>query len=265
MLIAQISDPHVRPRGVLYNGVVDSNEALSRAVRHLMSLSPQPDLVLITGDLVDEGAADEYTEVLYRLRKLSLPTLVIPGNHDEASAFRAAFADHVYLPETGRLSYAADTFGPVRVVAFDVTVPGEHHGAVDAAALAWLDETLAGDPGRPTVIMMHQPPLDCGVPYLDAYKCEGAEEIAAVIARHPQVERVLCGHVHRFMQARFAGTILCTAPSVTTAIALQVWPDAEPASFVEPPACLLHHWRPGVGMITHWSPIGTFEGPFPFA
>jgi 3',5'-cyclic-AMP phosphodiesterase len=59
--------------------------------------------------------------------------------------------------------------------------------------------------------------------------------------------------------------LLCTSPSTATAIALQLRPDAKPASHVEPPACLLHHWRPGVGLVTHLSPIGAFPGPYPFA
>ena len=265
MLIAQLSDPHVRPSGELYKNVINSGEAFSCAIRHVVGLRPRPDLVLITGDLVDEGSPAEYQEVVRRLRELTLPTLLIPGNHDEPAAFRAAFANHAYLPPHGSFNYVAERYGPVRVVAFDVTVPNEHHGAVGEAALAWLDATLAMDPKRPTIVMMHQPPLNCGVPYLDRYNCRGAPEIAAIIARYPSVERVVCGHVHRFMQTRFAGTILCTAPSVTTAIALRIWPDAAAASFVEPPACLLHHWRPDVGMVTHWSPIGTLEGPFPFA
>jgi hypothetical protein len=112
---------------------------------------------------------------------------------------------------------------------------------------------------------MHQPPFDCGVPYLDAYHCRNGERLATVVARHPTVERIVCGHVHRFMQVRFGGTVLCTAPSTTTAIALQLKPDAKPASHIEPPACLLHHWRPEVGLVTHLSLIGNFPGPYPFA
>jgi Icc protein len=67
------------------------------------------------------------------------------------------------------------------------------------------------------------------------------------------------------MQLRFAGVLLCTAPSTTTAIALRLSENAEPASFLEPPGFLLHQWRPSVGLITHFAPIGSFPGPMPFA
>ena len=115
------------------------------------------------------------------------------------------------------------------------------------------------------VNVMHQPPFKSGIPYMDAYLCRGGERLAGVVARHSQVERIVCGHVHRFMQVRFGGTMLCTAPSTTTSIDLQLRPDARPQSHIEPPAFLLHHWQPGTGLVTHFVPIGAFAGPFPFA
>ena len=169
------------------------------------------------------------------------------------------------MPGEGPVDYATGDRGAVRIVALDVTLPGLHHGAVSETGAAWLEGVLAAEPRRPTIIMMHQPPFDTGVPYLDLYSCRDGHRLVEVVARHAQVERIVCGHVHRFMQIRFGGTMLCTAPSTATAIALRLRPDAEPASYVEPPALLLHHWQPGVGLITHFVPIGTFPGPYPFA
>jgi len=265
MLIAQLSDPHVRPDGVLYQDVVDSNAMFVRAIAHLNELDPRPDLVLLSGDLVDKGEAAEYQHLRRLLAGLAMPTLVIPGNHDDRDAFRRAFADHAYLPRSGPMHYVEGGHGAVRIVALDVTVPGLHHGDIDEEAMLWLDGALSAEPRRPTILMMHQPPFDCGVPYLDAYHCRNGERLAYVVARHPAVERIVCGHVHRFMQLRFGGTVLCTAPSTTTAIALRLKADAKPASHVEPPACLLHHWRPEVGLVTHLNLIGSFPGPYAFA
>ncbi len=265
MLIAQLSDPHVRPDGCLYQGVVDSNAMFAAAVAHVMALDPPPDLVLLTGDLVDEGTAAEYAMIKRLLDGLRIPILMIPGNHDDRAALRDAFQqDHPYMPAAGPLNFVVSDRGPVRVVGLDVTIPGAHHGQVDEAALVWLAETLAAEPMRPTLIMMHHPPVAIGVPYLDAYMCRSPGRLEDVIRRFDHVERVTCGHVHRSFVSRWAGTVLCACPSTVTQIALRLRPDAEPASYLEPPACLLHHWRPGIGMITHVSPIGRFEGPFPF-
>lgn len=264
MIIAQMSDPHLRPPGVLYQGLVDSNAMLEGAVAAVNAMVPKADIVLLSGDVVDEGSAVEYAHARDLLARLEAPLAALPGNHDEREAFRRAFADQPWIARDGPMHLVIEEAGPVRIVGLDVTVPGAHHGLFDAAAAAWLDATLSRAPGRPTIVMMHQPPIACGVGYLDDYRCFGAALLAAVIGRHPQVEWIVCGHVHRMMQQRFAGTLLLTAPSTTTAISLRLGTDAEPASFVDPPAFLLHHWRDG-GLITHVMPIGTYRGPLPFA
>ena len=265
MLIAQLSDPHVRPKSELYQGVVDSNAQFAAAIAALNALDPRPDLVLLSGDLVDHGHDDEYATLLELLATLEIPFLAIPGNHDEREAFRRAFAGKSWLPAAGPVDYVVGDRGPVRIVGFDVTLPGLHHGMVGVEGAAWLDAMLAAEPGRPTIVMMHQPPFDTGIPYLDLYSCREGQRLADVLARHRQVERLVCGHVHRFMQVRFGGTMLCTAPSTTTAVALRLRPDAKAASHVEPPAFLLHRWKEGTGLVTHFVPIGTFPGPYPFA
>ena len=265
MLIAHISDPHICPRGRRYRDAVDSNAQLALAIGQLNSLLPRPAIVIVTGDVVDEGTGAEYSEARAILGKLSVPYVVIPGNHDDREVFRSFFADHTYLPDSGPINFVIDDRGPVRLVGLDITVPGEHHGLMEKTAACWLDDVLAGEPTRPTMIMMHQPPFASHIPYIDAYWCRKSWRLAEVTKRYPAVTRIVCGHVHRFMVTQFGGTTLCTAPSTATAIALQIRPDAEPCSFAEPPAFLLHHWTEEGGLVTHYVPIGIFPGPFPFA
>lgn len=264
MLIAHLSDPHLRPEGVLYQGLVDSNAMFSDALETLARLDPRPDLVIVGGDLVDEGTPAEYALARRALAGIGLPVLAIPGNHDEREAFRAGLSGMMPLAASGPLHFDTGKRWPVRILGMDVTVPRAHHGDFSPAVEAWLEERLAEHDGRPTAILMHQPPASIGVRFIDAYDCRNGGRLAALLARHGHVERVLCGHVHRFVQMRFGGTLLTAAPSTATAIALRLAEDAEPASFVEPPAFLLHHWRADAGLLTHLVPVGTFLGPLPF-
>ncbi len=82
MLIAQITDLHVRPRGLPAYRVSETNTMVARAVAHLLALDPRPDLVLISGDLTDCGLPEEYEELRGMLARLPMPVHVIPGNHD---------------------------------------------------------------------------------------------------------------------------------------------------------------------------------------
>lgn len=264
MLIAHLSDPHLRPQGELYQGLVDSNAMFALALDTLEALRPAPDLVIIGGDLVDHATEAEYDTALTALRRLAQPVLAIPGNHDGRETFRRCLGTLFPVPEAGPLHFDTGDRWPVRVIGFDVTVPGEHHGEVTQDALDWLRQRLEDHPERPTMLLMHQPPADSGIPFVDSYKCFGGERLSGLIRQYGNIERVLCGHIHRFMQARFGGSLLMTAPSTATSIALRLEEDAIPASFVEPPAFLLHHWQPGKDITTHWVPVGRFPGPLPF-
>jgi 3',5'-cyclic AMP phosphodiesterase CpdA len=187
----------------------------------------------------------------------------MPGNHDEREAFRAAFADHAYLPTSGPLHFCAEDW-PVRLVALDSTAPGRHHGDIDDAGVIWLEEALARDRSRPVLLAMHHHPFESGIAYLDEYRHLGAAAIGRVVAGQHHVERVLCGHVHRAMAMRFAGTIAMSCPSTASQIALRLAPGAQPASFMEPPGLLLHAWSPAKPMMTHHAPIGDFGQPMNF-
>jgi len=99
---------------------------------------------------------------------------------------------------------------------------------------------------------------------MDRIGLSGSDALARVIGRHPQVERVLCGHLHRPIQFRFAGTIASTCPSPAHQVALDLAPGAASAFRMEPPAFQLHAWRKGVGVVSHTAYIGDFAGPYPF-
>jgi 3',5'-cyclic-AMP phosphodiesterase len=263
MLIAQISDPHVCAPGVLYKGVADSNALLLSAINHLHQLDRRPDLVLVTGDLTDEGRAIEYEHALELLGRLEIPYFVIAGNHDHRERLRDIFRAHHYLPRTGHLHYCLEHL-PVRIVALDSCVAGEHHGALDVAGLSWLAETLRADREKPTLVLMHHPPFETGIPYMDEYSFKDTAVLCTLIQEASNIEAILVGHVHRHMTHRWAGTLVIACPSTATEIALQLRPDAKPQSFLSPQACMLHLWQPGMGMVSHLSFIGKHPGPYHF-
>jgi 3',5'-cyclic AMP phosphodiesterase CpdA len=167
----------------------------------------------------------------------------------------------ITLTVTGPLHAIAN--GPVRVIGLDVTVPGDHHGLVTPEHAAWVDRTLAAAPERPTLIVTHQPPFPTGISFIDDYRCHGEDLLGATLSQHTQVIALLSGHVHRFTQTGFAGRPALTAPSTATSLALRLSPGDEPASFIEPPAMLLHHWTGGQ-LTTHLQPVGAFPGPYAF-
>ena len=98
MLIAQITDLHIRPAGRLAYGRVDTATHLESAVATLLALDPLPDVVLATGDLVDAGEPEEYARLRRLLAPIDRPLFVVPGNHDSRRPLFEAFGSAGYLP-----------------------------------------------------------------------------------------------------------------------------------------------------------------------
>ena len=264
MIIAQITDFHIRPRGKMAYRVVDTASCLAAAVAALAALEPRPDIVVGTGDLTDFGRPEEYALLRELLAPLPMPVYLIPGNHDERQAMRRAFAAEDYLPAEGFLHYAVEEHA-VRLVALDTVIPGEAGGMLCAERLAWLDRTLAAAPERPTVVIMHHPPFRTGIVHMDRMGLQGARRFAEVLARHKQAERVLCGHLHRPIEARIGPhAIASTAPSTAHQVALDLRPGGPSAFTMEPPGYQLHVWHPDTGVVSHTAVIGDFPGPYPF-
>ena len=163
------------------------------------------------------------------------------------------------LSQEGPLRYAVEDH-PVRLIGLDTLVEGHEWGRVGGDQLEWLDETLTSAPDRPTLVFMHHPPFRTGIGFMDAIMLEDATALADVVSRHAQVEAVACGHVHRAIQTRYAGTVAMIAPGIAHQVTLDIAENNTPAWIAEPPACLLHLWRPETGIVSHVSYIGD-HGP----
>lgn len=264
MIIAQITDSHVKAPGALAYGKVDSNALFEACIAAVNALDPLPDIVLHTGDTVDRGQPDEFAHFAELAGRLKPPLYVVAGNHDTREALRALFPDAAWMPRTGTfLCYTVEDW-PLRLVVLDSTIPGKPSGELCDERLDWLDAALAAEPDRPTLVVMHHPPLPVGIAQIDNKGLPGQDRLVAILARHPQVERLLCGHAHRSIRRLFGGTMLNVAPATCYQFALDLRPDAPLSFTLEPPAFDLHVWREGAGLVSHTVPIGDFEGPFAF-
>jgi Icc protein len=266
VLIAQISDLHIKSPGSLAYGRVDTAAALERCVAALNAFRPRPDFVVISGDLADTPTAEEYQHLKHLLAPLELPYAGIPGNHDSRELMRAAFPSQAYPSSSGPLNQRIEISG-LDLLLLDSSVPGKPHGELDAPTLQWLDATLADSPDRPALMFLHHPPFKTGIWHMDRQNLGNAAEFAAVIRHHPHVQRIATGHVHRATLTMFAGVATTICPALNHAVDLDLAELREPSFKVEPPAFHLHSWFPGEGfgsVVTHQVPIGDFDGPHPF-
>ena len=261
MKIAQISDVHMVAEGKTL-GIADTAGKLQAVVARLNELGP--DLVLVSGDIAQVGSLEEAARAAGILAKLDAPFYLTPGNHDTRAALLQAFPP-ASLPaqQAAHLSYCIEA-ETLRIIAFDSSDPDAAHGRICPARAAWLEATLAAS-DTPTLIFMHHPPVKFGVEESDAPPLEGADLLGEVVARHPQIKRILCGHIHLMAQALWHGRLVITAPSLSMRLS---WNPAkmQPSGFFNsPPAFLWHMHNTDGTLITHEFTLDAPAGPFTFS
>ena len=249
MLIAQISDCHIRSDESPFDQLVNSTETLERVVAHLMSSDITPDVLLATGDLTESGTKEEYSLLLELLAPVDIPVLPIPGNHDEGKQFREALESYLpgKLPQT-HCSYVEDSY-PVRLIGLDTSLEGRHDGHFDDERFEWLEEQLHQSPDKPTVIFTHFPPFMSGIHFMDISGLKDPERFCSLVEENPQVKLVTSGHLHRPIPTMIGTSSDSGCPSTPRVLGL----DLNPASgslVDEPPSYQLHRWD-GIRFVTH--------------
>ena len=268
MILVQITDSHIEAAGMLTYGTFDAAASLAKVVDAINARDPQPGLVVHTGDLVHHGAPEQYGPAREILDRLTAPYIVLPGNHDGRDGFAAAFADQPWLPKGGSfLHYTVEGY-PLRLICLDTVIPGVPYGMLCGERLAWLDAQLSAETDRPTVVAMHHPPMDMGLTFSSMVGLsEGGGELAAILARNPQVQRVICGHVHRPVSALFGQRPVWAAPATCYQFAADMSDKQELALTREPPGFSLHAWVDdpvaGPNLVSHFVPVGDFGEPIP--
>jgi 3',5'-cyclic-AMP phosphodiesterase len=234
-VVVQLSDPHI---GATW-AAADPLPRFQACVAAIRQSTIGPDVVIISGDLADHAAADEYEILKRELASLDVPVHAVPGNHDDRRALRHCFE----LPGDGDEPIVyADDVGPLRLVMLDSTVPGADHGEVDRDQCDWLDSTLHDAPDRPTILVMHHPPIRTGVPAFDSILVGDSSrlELARILARHDQVLAVLTGHLHRAIAAMLGGRPALAAPSTHVQARLDLAATELLLAEEEPPAFAVH-------------------------
>jgi 3',5'-cyclic AMP phosphodiesterase CpdA len=228
--VVQVSDVHL--------GTSERNAArAARLFKRLAGLARPVDAVVITGDIADHGAPEEYEQARALIATLPYPVFTCPGNHDERGAYAEVLLGQAQ--QEGPVNRVHSAGGAVFALC-DSTVPGEPGGYLADETLEWLDRVLAGAPdGAPVFVGFHHPPTPVHAPYLDGMRQTGGERLAEVLGRHDNVVAILAGHAHTPAATTFAGLPLLIAPSVISTVMLP-W-EGEDIVDAEPPAALAFH------------------------
>ncbi|ODT58566.1 MULTISPECIES: metallophosphoesterase [Paracoccus] len=249
MRLAHISDLHLTAGDA--PGLVRADAtARARALIRDLSALPGLDLVVITGDTVNDALPQEYAVLSDLLAGLSVPFVIVPGNHDDRALLRAVVPDRPYADP--HLLHHVWQRGDVRVIALDSLAPAEVAGRLLDPQLDWLGEELARPFAGHTLVALHHPPCASGMGRLDgALLIQGAERLREILDAQDRPVTILCGHLHRPFTARFGRATVHAATSTAFQFVLALDAPDEPPTVTQPFHHALHLLQADGGHIVH--------------
>ncbi len=247
LYLAQLTDTHVVSKdrtheaGTDADHPLDPNRRLALAVDSVNAEAMPISAVLHTGDLTNDGQPAEYEALAELLSPLEAPVFAIPGNHDNRQAVRDLFPTLPWV-DAEHASWLIDHDG-ISIIGLDTTQVDQHGAVFDDERAEWLDAALdqADRAVGPTLLTMHHPPFRSGITWMDRSGFIGMERFAEVVRQH-RVDRILCGHMHRPMNALIGGTIAQVGISTVQHVALDFDPSesARLTMIDGPPGYLIH-------------------------
>jgi 3',5'-cyclic-AMP phosphodiesterase len=204
LLIAQLTDTHLFADASQEMLGCRTNPSFESVIAAIGKLQPQPDVLLLTGDLSQDETVASYRYLRSQIEPLQIPTYWIPGNHDQGlSDLEQVLNSPLISPEKQFLK------GEWNVILLNTMMMGKVQGRLSIAELTRLEQQLQHP--QPTIVVLHHPPLPVGAACMDRIRLENSDELFAILDRFPQVKIVLFGHIHHATEqlrgnVRYIGT-----------------------------------------------------------
>ena len=200
MIIVQLSDLHV--------GSQFLPEKFKTLVNELNQL--EPDLIVITGDLTNEGLMKEYEQCKDLLTKFNTKKIIsISGNHDYRNTGYLLFKKYFPFESVNELS------DQVVLVTAGTARPDRNEGEMGYRQNLWLERTMKKYKDKVKILAMHH--------HLVAIPDTGSDQLTVVDAGDvlrtildTGVDLVLCGHKHRPWVWNFGKLMVVNAGTPTS-------------------------------------------------
>ncbi len=212
--VLHLTDPHLfaDTDGSLRDTV--THESLLSVLEHYRSSDWLADVVVVTGDLVQDDSQGGYDHFRDLLGELGLPVYCVPGNHDVLPLMRASLQEPPF--------YYCDSVEQENwlIIGLDSYVSDQAGGAVSDDELARLDQAIADSDAAHVMVCLHHPPVDMGSKWLDSVSLDNGDDVLNRMAASGKVRLAVSGHVHQAYDAEHDGIRIITTPSTCRQFAI---------------------------------------------
>lgn len=204
--VVQITDMHISKEGESSLLGMNTRDSLDSVLELIHRNHPDPDVVLVTGDIAQDGSAEAYRYFREKTQAFKCPVFWFTGNHDHWPSLLEVMSG---TPELERVFNAEGW----QMVFLDSSVPGQVHGFLAERELDFLDRTLSETRNSYALVCLHHHPVDTDCRWLNTIGLRNRAEFFATLGRHSQVRGVLWGHVHQEMDVQQGDLRLMASPS----------------------------------------------------
>ncbi|MCU0566142.1 MAG: 3',5'-cyclic-AMP phosphodiesterase [Oculatellaceae cyanobacterium Prado106] len=169
-----------------------TNAPFQSVIAEVARLQPQPDLLLLTGDLSQDETEASYGILRSHLDSLQIPTYWIAGNHDQELAVMEQVLKSDWISGDKVFQRGGWDF-----ILLNSMIPGQPQGRLSEETLLWFEQQLQRLGDCPILVAVHHHLLPIGSACMDRIQLENPEAFFEIVDRHSQVKVVICGHIHQ--------------------------------------------------------------------
>lgn len=202
-----ITDPHLFADAEMQLRGMVTQLSLQTVLDHIRASDSPADMVVMTGDLIQDDSPAAYERFCSQLSLLDLPVYCVPGNHDMRDLMRTTLQKNAFhYCENARI-------GDWQLVAVDSCQSGSAAGEISKDELLRLDTVLDTSDAEHVLIYLHHPPLPVNSKWLDTVGIDNAQIFLDLITRYPNVRGAIFGHIHQNFDSSYQGIRIIGTPS----------------------------------------------------
>ncbi|OOF68256.1 3',5'-cyclic-AMP phosphodiesterase [Rodentibacter caecimuris] len=206
--ILQITDPHLFKEADSELLGINTCDSFSQVVQEVRNSCFDYDLVLATGDLVQDNSDEGYQRFYDMVQPLQRNVFWIPGNHD----FQPKMFEILNKGTVKAVKHLliGDYW---QILLLDSQVFGAPHGQLGQYQIDWLRAKLKDYPERYSLVVLHHHILPTNSAWLDQHNLRNAHDLFYTISPFRNVKAILYGHIHQQVDSDWNGYQVMATPS----------------------------------------------------
>lgn len=204
--LIQITDTHLLACKKDKFKEINPFQSLKDTLKHIELSNWQPDLVIATGDLSQDGSTTSYEHFFRLLQHSAIPILCIPGNHDKKDKLiKSLSGKSFYCEQITKRNWS--------IIGIDSCYKDGTSGYISKRELKRLKSSLNNSNSEHIIICLHHQPVSIESEWLDKIGLQNNTEFLNLIKTSPKVRAVFFGHIHQDYVSDLNGIKMIGTPS----------------------------------------------------